>query len=498
MTNTTGDKDKVLDFFAKIQDGLNSIIYYHEILGHEIFELSLFDLVYYQSYRKQISTYATNVKLYEKIDPSNHDDFFYIKTFRNDVVKNAESHSYIGKLKLETDEAEYTLEHNRNKDDQYLFNFEKSDFHPRLFAYESKDMQKNPPDYKESDVQTFFKSEAHTKTVKVTKGYYYRSKEDYIVFVLAIGFGFINDALNARVNEFFDSPEYINMAHEFFIDLFIADLITHKIFLTKKATLAEVCARTTSHNTGSHILARRLGPYLQSPKEVLQFQSYLRQRMLYNVDMVSASPSFEKTEKLNDLLKDFKSLDFVTECISGVNGMKFGDFILSKSRNRADKGKIKRLNISLSNGILGKHALFILFENLIRNYFKHNSGRGRLFDKENNTINIEITLDERFSTNKYHCLNITDGSSLKGRVINDRIIKFLFDPILNKDNKLRSEGLGFLEIRAALCYLNNIPLKEIDSFQLDREEEFPKVIELVLDDHINKNTYGSIPQVKDE
>ncbi|MCZ2392975.1 MAG: LOG family protein [Chitinophagales bacterium] len=261
----------------------------------------------------------------------------------------------------------------------------------------------------------------------------------------------------------------------------------------KNAAIAQVLARTTSHNTGSHILSNNLAQYVENPlndfkyeliqkeksgkscsdilnefeskpsnpntkRPLEEFRIYLRQRMLFNADITSSSSKSYSAVKLIDVLNAFKNLEIVRNHISGLENCLFGGFKHSNSK------EIENIVISLPNGILGYHALYIVFENLIRNYFKHSNGSGMNLTPvgEKKWLYIDLNLFHGMTNDFYYSIDISDGSQIN-EVTHNRISTLISEPILNNGNELRSEGLGYLEIKAALSYINNIPLSEIDN-----------------------------------
>ena len=226
----------------------------------------------------------------------------------------------------------------------------------------------------------------------------------------------------------------------------------------RKSAFAEVNARTSSHNTGSHILANDLSS--ETKDNLAKFQTYLRQRMLFNSDITSGITSSEMDYSLNYIIKEFQSLKIVKKYISGITDCKFEEF----EYNSED---LKR-RISIPNGVLGLQALYVIFENIIRNYFKHASG-------DNSKLNINIKYDEE--SDDHICIALTDNTKPNEDQFK-RIKTFVEAPILD-NYKLRTEGMGFLEMRGAACYLNKIPIDQIDTYEIkitkNRKKEIKKV-----------------------
>lgn len=222
----------------------------------------------------------------------------------------------------------------------------------------------------------------------------------------------------------------------------------------KKAAISQVLARTTSHNTGSHILSNSLSEY--DINDIESFRVYLRQRMLFNADLTSNSSKSYSPVRLFDVAESFKCIEIVKRNISGLENCFFSEFRIDKN--------LKDATISLPNGVLGYHALYIIFENLIRNYFKHGNGTGANITVWEDVKYLDISINQlhNLSNDFYFSIDISDGSEINSEK-HKRIESLIDNPILNENDELRSEGLGYLEIKAALCYINNIPFDEIDS-----------------------------------
>jgi len=255
-----------------------------------------------------------------------------------------------------------------------------------------------------------------------------------------------------------------------------------------KAAFAVLNARTMSHNTGSHILASDLTK--EDPIKLNIFRNYIRQRMLYNSDITAALPSFDVSYSLEDIKKHFENVDVVRKYISGYENREFGELIFECEDD-------KKIMVSLSNGILGMQAFFVILENIIRNYFKHSSdtldnlietiAESTIYDYTINKLDggnkefvfkprkisnlikkLDIKLSVENVSSHFVRLTLKDGSIIKDdnqiQIIQDYINKEILD---KKSLKLRANGLGFLEMKGAACYLNSLPLEEIDNAEID-------------------------------
>lgn len=296
----------------------------------------------------------------------------------------------------------------------------------------------------------------------------------------------------------------------------------------KLAAIAQVFARTTSHNTGSHILAHNYNLYseaetnleeirdpdkfrglIQSREKGLNdFLEYLRERMLFNADISMANPSSSLNYKLVEITKKFERLDLIRKRITGIKGKHFKQFIgSSKFGITVDDAGDEDLDldpftletqVALPNGVLGRQAFFLIFENLIRNFFKHSS-KGEFLYQDN--LYLMLSRDEANDIGDHLSFLVWDGSEITGAQVN-HIIKCINESILRSDNnRLRNYGLGFIEVKAAIGYLNGLLLENIDEFKiggrqilevdlpetkLDKHQNgYSKIADAYLDDHFD-------------
>lgn len=253
-----------------------------------------------------------------------------------------------------------------------------------------------------------------------------------------------------------------------------------KINHALKAAISQVMARNMSHNIGSHVLSRFMNHkdiqsvdgaqsqylynrnLLNNPfafkggdsnedkknKLLALFNMYLKNRMDFLADIATSDPSIEYPMLFDvDIISMLYHNEILLSRISGAN-----DIINYRIILIGDQTAI----VSVTNGVLGAQALYIIIENIIRNTYKH--GRP---DR-----NLLFTLElKRIEQSDFYELDIYDNNYKSKEEIektaNERNNTFNKDVLSN--NILRSEGLGSIEMMVCAAYLRCLPLISIKS-----------------------------------
>lgn len=272
------------------------------------------------------------------------------------------------------------------------------------------------------------------------------------------------------------------------------------------AAVAAVMSRNMSHNIGSHVLAALAQKSNLNADEIKILLNYLKHRQEFIADISTASACIVFNRNLyEDILsrlipiKEDERWEVNTqnyyrflinngrhsECyplllldnISGKSDIKANDIKIKtikyngkelKVNIKYNSGNGKRIiendiPILLPNDILGSHALFIIFENIIRNSSKHT----KIKDGNNGSLEFIITIQD--TNDDYYKITVIDnlGEKNKSARSNNGFLqnlrKHITDSILN-ENKLRDGGWGFLEMKICAAYLVRYPLEEIDRF----------------------------------
>lgn len=306
-------------------------------------------------------------------------------------------------------------------------------------------------------------------------------------------------------NEKIDTPKinagfenYLNDLYSFFTSMskpiidkeYYAEEASKNIAIVKrqatKAAISQVIARTTSHNTGSHVLTNDFEDYFirEAKKDIKplfngdqpsgnlrdylpmidktplkQLRHYLRERMLLNADIGFYSEPTFTAVKLNKLLDSFCENKVVVKYISGIKDKIFTGFSTCED--------CKKISIALPNGVLGFQAFYVLIENLIRNYFKYSHSEQnelKLDLKHINEKELKFNSEQVFVFDEYFCFEISHNPANPiDKPQWNRIRKLIEGKIIeNEPFQLRTEGLGFIEMKAFILYLNGIDPENID------------------------------------
>ncbi|MEM7104059.1 MAG: hypothetical protein AAF502_13060 [Bacteroidota bacterium] len=285
---------------------------------------------------------------------------------------------------------------------------------------------------------------------------------------------------------------------------------------------AQVMARNLSHNIGSHVLGnlvsgKSIYSHLTTKYETLfkeknedgkkinkrfdwshlvmiaDLMSYKRERMALIADISTSAPQFITTKPFEDIFKDFYDCDdnnvvssqnLLLDFISGLNG-KHSDSIKIEMEEGSE------VNVGLPHDELGAQALYVIFENLIRNAFKHT----KLNDNEENEISFEklllkvgiseVSENYRFSGSKpdlwelkikvffldendneigYQSIPQIESPFKAPKIkLHDYLQELIQAPMLDESTKsVRMSNWGFLEMKIAAGYLRRKSIAEID------------------------------------
>lgn len=314
----------------------------------------------------------------------------------------------------------------------------------------------------------------------------------------------------------------------------IAIIINHTIFevvyrneLLKesiKSAISAIMARNMSHNLGSHFISNTKHYFnnlaendgdKQRQKDyrgIRHTLQYIQERMDFIATIVSTDrfpygPVNVKSQIFDELTPDEFGkrhekattnflLDYIvfSEDISkqsniSKSGIKLSLKLISNDgkefggqehENQEAKKEFAKLNLAVPGGILGRHAIFTIIENVIRNSAKHDK---ESIPKDGLNVSIKIgngyiiIFDNKKNANKRIGKN-TLKDELKKRYTE---IKILSDGAIDKSNK------GLKEILISALWLNNYSLAdwfgEYESItDKDKIEKLSEVLSIVTVD----------------
>ena len=241
----------------------------------------------------------------------------------------------------------------------------------------------------------------------------------------------------------------------------VADINNELIDQAKKSAISKVMSRNMSHNLGSHVLSRLSKKYsgeqnelepddltLEGMAKFGQFFSYLMRRMDFLADIATTVPVMTTTsEFVKEIFNPFKDNTFIEKHITG-NDLGFNIYPPVTGSNG--------LYVSIPNDILGKQAIYTIFENVIRNSAKHGSHKRDKF-----TIDVQCSTDVNYPDHIKFTI-FDDSVNRDAEVLAVELNRKIDLPLLDDNNTLRKEAWGMLEMKIAAAYLRKIALSSID------------------------------------
>lgn len=298
-----------------------------------------------------------------------------------------------------------------------------------------------------------------------------------------------------------------------------------------KSAKAAIMARNLSHNLGSHVMSymkqdlssvedmisRRVLEEAYSKKDfpsgdvelpylvgIGKFISYLQERQDYIATVSTDYIPYPSAVNFKDAIYDELNPDYrfqrhsewkghkptnilleniaKSEGLSRENETQKGNNIIIKYRNfdglnhygdgKEDYKELRQWNFSLPGGIMGRHAVFSIVENVIRNAAKHSS---RTQD-ENLTLTFDIKdpilekdkwKDDSFfrdylnkeDTSDLYVVTLTDSANTDKERINF-INRIVCDPFANDGEDLTASNKGLKEMVISAAWLRNIRIEE--------------------------------------
>jgi hypothetical protein len=289
---------------------------------------------------------------------------------------------------------------------------------------------------------------------------------------------------------------------------------------SRSASLSQVLSRTMSHNLGSHSLnalatedgmckefeklealieAKKLLPghivgVLGAPcdlsdisknrRELLaRYNNYLRERMDFLADITTAVPAFEtRTHLVQDLLKGYADNLLLTTTIAGSPDFDYRWKVMRDGKKLGEKDDIL---VSIPSDVLGRHAFYVILENIVRNSSKHGTHpKGTPV-----TYSVEVTkvdgpehadmLKVTIKDDKCRPTQEKEGGPVeycpehkeliheeKKRVETIQQLKRKRNEDINRpvleNGRVRNGAWGMLEMKACAAYLRRVALEELD------------------------------------
>lgn len=276
------------------------------------------------------------------------------------------------------------------------------------------------------------------------------------------------------------------------------------------ASVSQALTRNMSHNIRSHVsnnytsnnayeilkddyIKQNLNNYTSSEEDKVVFPcgenlqlpyfiQYLNNRMDYLSEMTFDVPSIMTTKRFYANI--FKELDrgrILLNHIPGISGFRYEFSLIYNGKTMSDQND---LSVYLPD-VLGNQAVFNILENIIRNTAKHSTRH----NDDKIVFNIEVVEDANFP--EYYCVEIDNGiNEVDITELVRKQNKILNDSVLGEDEKLRTHGLGLLEMVVAAAFLRQVDIVKVDSYEYRFENNdgyTNKYGNLILIKAINKN-----------
>jgi len=274
---------------------------------------------------------------------------------------------------------------------------------------------------------------------------------------------------------------------------------------SRAAAISQVLARTLSHNLGSHSLnafsgdGAMLGQFERLEMDIndsnpipgrvvhsgtakterdseeqidtekrrrewlATYNNYLRERMDFLADITTATPAFEtRTHLVNELLKGYSDNLLLTTTIAGSPDFDY------QWQPELGEGREDRI-VAIPSDILGRHAFYIMLENMVRNSAKHGEHaacvaysvkvedmKGRHADR------LKVTIKDSKPRKWTSVRKDEEGySGSVNELVDDRNDN-IKSAVLGGDGRVRDGAWGMLEMKACAAYLRSIPLENLD------------------------------------
>lgn len=230
----------------------------------------------------------------------------------------------------------------------------------------------------------------------------------------------------------------------------------------RKSAIAAIMARNMSHNLGSHVLSGfKLDETSAKGAQANYLNHYLQKRM----DLIAGVTSgwegapedmWFHSELIRGFLRNTALLDFIVQTYGyDHNKIVFKvddvEYRYNRGEYKPSKGIIDFL-VAIPNGVIGAQAVYVIFENAIRNAAKYTQSKNELVveighefcPKDNaNLIKLSETLSR---------WNIVSESG-ENRDIVAEINEDIAGEIIQESGAPITEKLGIAEIRIAAEYL---------------------------------------------
>lgn len=223
-------------------------------------------------------------------------------------------------------------------------------------------------------------------------------------------------------------------------------------------------AHVINDNDNTEVLETKFEFY---PNLIAYFNQYLKTRMDFRADVATGNAnSLTTLDYYNDIFIPFDNNLIFTNRISGISDKDFHYKIENSYSYNIEKtltNKDISLQVAIPNDVLGCHALYIIWSNVIRNTVKHS----KMDSGEKNDLIINIQLQEYSLNPDYIELCIftsiyRDDKEIAALV--EKRNRAFDDEIFDKkeSSRMRDNNLGSIEMAACAAYVRLLNVTDIN------------------------------------
>lgn len=214
-----------------------------------------------------------------------------------------------------------------------------------------------------------------------------------------------------------------------------------------RAAVAAIMGRNMSHNIGSHVLARltEADGILKDKEEAKCLFEYLQRRMDFIAQVSTSAPSWAVELRWCDVIDQFKGQKLLLDNILRFKEISFYDLdIIAGQENR---------DVSFPTRLVGCHALYTIFENVLRNAARYGHRNGSLV--------LKVRLEEYNSD--FYKLSIADNCKNGSDSLIGKLNDMFGEDLVDQKGNLNGNYWGMKEIKIAAAYLRFIEQEDIDT-----------------------------------
>jgi SAM-dependent methyltransferase len=322
------------------------------------------------------------------------------------------------------------------------------------------------------------KEETKWKKIRFYNGFIFGMEPYYEGFNILVNIDFHGDD---RIDSIVNIPSKIWSSKDGLygsLQLIKEYVYTHAL----RSAVSAIMSRNMSHNIGSHVIfyATYTGNAQYSKEDYRNFLRYLQGRMDFLSLASTSEANWGIKYSLKTLIDSLKKQKILCENIVKSEGID-NNLIKIKIIPYHNIAKLPNTNlpdILIPHGEAGKHTLYTIIENFIRNVAKH---QWSILDNATKSKVLQIKIHCSEESTIPDMYKVTVSSNVPG--CNNNLIKKLneklSESILDEERglALKQTNRGFKEQRISACFLRLLPLNKIEEYTPNRKinKELPLI-----------------------